>query len=51
MGLAEMPQHAGDRYVGVADAVAEPVFALRRGALRLQHVERAVDLAAAALDP
>ena len=22
MGLAEMPQHAGDRYVGVADAVA-----------------------------
>ena len=51
MGLADKTQHAGDRDIGMADRLAEPVRRLDRGALLFQHVEHARYLRLAALDP
>ena len=51
MRLAGEAQHAGDRDIGMADALAEPVRRLDRGALLFQHLQHAADLRLAALDP
>ena len=51
MGLGGESQHAGDRDVGVADAIPEPVKRGNGSTLGFQRIEHAADLGFAARDP
>ena len=51
MRLGDEAQHGGDRDIGMADAVAEPIVARPAGAVGLEHGESARYLRAAAVDP
>ena len=51
MGLAQVTQCAGDRNVGVANGVAEPVGSGPNTTVGIQHVQNTAYLGFTALDP
>src|SRR5215471_10690565 len=51
MRFAGKTEHAGDRDVGMADALTEEIRRFHVRALPLQHLEAACDLGFASLDP